>query len=1145
VRYLLAIASLACAQLLLGCSVTQGPSPTETASKPVSGATLQGIVHGGQQPIVGASVYLYAANTTGSGGVSVSLLTSAGGTTKDANGNYFVTTGSGGTFTITGDFTCPNASSQVYIYALGGNPGSGTNSGAGLMAAVGSCNSLTSSSFLFVDEVSTIATAYSVAGFATDATHVSSAGTSFAKGGVANAFATVASLETLSTGVALATTPAGNGAVPQNEINTLANILAACINSTGPTSSSCNTLFTNATNGSSAPADTATAAINMAHHPGANVAALFALQIANGPFQPVLSAVPNDFTISIAYAGGGLNGPLGIAIDASGNVWTANANAEANTLSEFSPAGAPLSGTSGFTGGGLNRPNTIAIDSSGNVWAANPGNNSVSELASTGSPISSVSGYTGGGLNTPTAIAADLAGDAWIANSGNNSISEFAPGGAPVTGTSGYTGGGLSQPSAIAIDNSGDVWAANPGNNSVTEFTAGGSPVSNSTGFTGGGLNTPSGIAIDTSGDAWIADAKGNSITELSYLGSPISGSSGFTGAGLNSPNSIAIDGSGDVWAPNSAGSSISELASSGTPISGSSGYKLGTSGQPLHIAIDGSGNAWVTTSNPATITEFIGVAAPTVAPIAAAIQLPPYGTPPAIIFSTTSLSSGATLVPYTATISASGGVGPLTYAVTSGSLPAGITLSSAGALSGTPTIAGTSTFTVTASDAYGDLNSESLSVAIAMSGTNGGASIAIGTVAVNGKPRSLVLYPNGAQLLAYACSDSQINIIDVTNPASPSVLSTFAGSMLTDGGTYMGYGPVNCAIDGSTLVVSFGFPEQVNTYNPTQLPTYFAAFSLANPLSPAQIGTTVAIDRPGSTGFLLQGNTAFLSQQVNLYNEYSGFIYDDPGDVWSLDLTNLASTGAVSFIGDLYPCGGINSSTGNCNNTTNVPAATYNGSTCVRAGTTPIPNDPYQGGPYPIYEGLLANSTTAYFPSSSANSGNVEAPTCPPISGQLLVVDTTTPPSLAIAANVAVPQAAYLTGVAVQGNTAVAVGDSAGIYSINSGFVGSLVIASFDITNPKSPVLLDSFVTTLTDSRGPTIVPIGNNSFLVGNLTNGSSPALVLVNASNPGALTYTYYGSALTSSPIAVSSSYIYLLSSTPSATANQLSIFPITAF
>ena len=37
------------------------------------------------------------------------------------------------------------------------------------------------------------------------------------------------------TGSALTTTPAGNGTVPQQTINTLANILASCINSTGPT----------------------------------------------------------------------------------------------------------------------------------------------------------------------------------------------------------------------------------------------------------------------------------------------------------------------------------------------------------------------------------------------------------------------------------------------------------------------------------------------------------------------------------------------------------------------------------------------------------------------------------------------------------------------------------------------------------------------------------------------------------------------------------------------------------------------------------------------------------------------------------------------------------------------------------------------
>jgi len=55
---------------------------------------------------------------------------------------------------------------------------------------------------------------------------------------------------------------------------------------------------------------------------------------------------------------------------------------------------------------------------------------------------------------------------------------------------------------------------------------------------------------------------------------------------------------------------------------------------------------------------------------------------------------------PYTASFSATGGTGPYTFAVTSGMLPPGLTLSSAGVLSGVPAAPGTVTFTVTASDA-------------------------------------------------------------------------------------------------------------------------------------------------------------------------------------------------------------------------------------------------------------------------------------------------------------------------------------------------------------------------------------------------------------------------------------------------------------
>ena len=65
-----------------------------------------------------------------------------------------------------------------------------------------------------INEVTTIATAYAIAGSAVDATHVSSSGTALAQVGVTNAFTNYANLANGATGVALATTPSGNGAVP-------------------------------------------------------------------------------------------------------------------------------------------------------------------------------------------------------------------------------------------------------------------------------------------------------------------------------------------------------------------------------------------------------------------------------------------------------------------------------------------------------------------------------------------------------------------------------------------------------------------------------------------------------------------------------------------------------------------------------------------------------------------------------------------------------------------------------------------------------------------------------------------------------------------------------------------------------------------
>ncbi len=69
------------------------------------------------------------------------------------------------------------------------------------------------------------------------------------------------------------------------------------------------------------------------------------------------------------------------------------------------------------------------------------------------------------------------------------------------------------------------------------------------------------------------------------------------------------------------------------------------------------------------------------------------------ILVAPPSLPAGTTTIPYSQTVTASGGASPYTFAVTSGTLPNGLTLSPAGVLSGVPTVAGTFNFTVTATD--------------------------------------------------------------------------------------------------------------------------------------------------------------------------------------------------------------------------------------------------------------------------------------------------------------------------------------------------------------------------------------------------------------------------------------------------------------
>ncbi len=88
--------------------------------------------------------------------------------------------------------------------------------------------------------------------------------------------------------------------------------------------------------------------------------------------------------------------------------------------------------------------------------------------------------------------------------------------------------------------------------------------------------------------------------------------------------------------------------------------------------------------------------------------------TPPVTI-STTSLPGGTVSSAYSSTLAAAGGKTPYSWSLSGGSLPAGLNLSSAGVISGTPTAAGTVSFTVKVTDSSAPAKTATANLSIAV----------------------------------------------------------------------------------------------------------------------------------------------------------------------------------------------------------------------------------------------------------------------------------------------------------------------------------------------------------------------------------------------------------------------------------------------
>ena len=357
-----------------------------------------------------------------------------------------------------------------------------------------------------------------------------------------------------------------------------------------------------------------------------------------------------------------LAAPAGIAVDASGDLFIADANNQ--RIREVTPNGlittvagngaASCAGDGGAaTNATLSFPSDIAVDAFGDLFIATPRDQRIREVTTDGL-ITTVAGngtagYSGDGGNAlvanlfaPANVAVDTSGDIFIADTGNSIVREVTTDGVITTvagndiagysGSSGWaTNVSLAYPASVTVDASGDlfiadywnsvVWKVSPNGlmtilagNGGYNYSGDGSPAASAT------LACPIGVAEDAFGDLFIADSDNNVIREVSTNGliTTVAGNGSHsycgdggaaTNAGLAYPSGVAVDALGNLFIADNGNNVIREVTTNGLIYTIAGNGAVGYSGDggaatnasfstPSSVAVDNFGNLFVADIN-------------------------------------------------------------------------------------------------------------------------------------------------------------------------------------------------------------------------------------------------------------------------------------------------------------------------------------------------------------------------------------------------------------------------------------------------------------------------------------------------------------------------------------------------------------------
>ena len=446
--------------------------------------------------------------------------------------------------------------------------------------------------------------------------------------------------------------------------------------------------------------------------------------------------VPTLSTLTTLAAFQGANGigPIGgLVEDASGNLFgtTVGGGGTGNngTVFEVAKGSGTITTLAIFNGINGAKPQAgVILDNSGNLFGITSAggqynDGTIFELKKGSTTITTVATFNGtNGANSATGLVMDSSGNLFgltayggqgyngSNSSGYGTVFELPSGSGTITTLAKFTGANGAGPTGhIALDAAGNVFGATDeggaaGDGTVFEVAKGSGTITTLASFnTSNGAYALSGVVLDSGGNLFGTTMQGGaygdgtvfevqkgsgSITTLATF-------AGGNGTGPSNNSGVMLDSSGDVFGTTSDGGQFNdgtlfEVQKGSGAITTIITFNGTNGGDPqASVIADNSGNLFGTTfgagaSNGGTVFEVTGIS-------------------PAVTITTTSLPNWTLNEPgYSQTITVTGGTKPYKLQTTVGTLPTGLTLSSSGLLSGTPTVPGTYAFTVTAIDANG-----------------------------------------------------------------------------------------------------------------------------------------------------------------------------------------------------------------------------------------------------------------------------------------------------------------------------------------------------------------------------------------------------------------------------------------------------------